>query len=350
MVKSILDHFLALASEDATENDPDSSELPTASTLDDRANLYLNAVYGMREFNGDEYASARAMLLDAMAADVGTDPKSDAADASILANPTTPGSGSDVHRRSNMVLSKDNFQSFETDLDTLFEIPDPTGAAYPSRQPFIDSRAQPFSRNPDRAALATLASASSIDLDGPTHLRRASSTGAPHQLGHKLRRWPFILMTGVASLVLVTITAAILPLVLPNPRNEPSKPGLVAQFSRSERELAPRNNSVGQTFFQDAAVRHSKNPDLAIRLSDLGNRLIMDGDLYGGRLVLADAASEGSAAAALSLGATFDPGEVRAPGKGSIDPEKATTWYVRAKQLGSLEAQARLDRLSNGQH
>jgi TPR repeat protein len=98
-----------------------------------------------------------------------------------------------------------------------------------------------------------------------------------------------------------------------------------------------------------AAKGQSKRPctGVAQRLLDLGNRLIASGDLYGGRLVLAEAATEGNASAALNLGSSFDPSEDGSMKKGSSDLEQAKLWYLRAKQLGEQNAQGRLDKLNS---
>src|SRR6266481_7285544 len=96
MTKSTLSQFLDLANEDVSDvsqGGQDPSEFLPAPTLDDRANLYLSAVYGMHEFNNDEYAAARTILLDAMAANVGPDVKSVTTDEAISTNPTKLGSG-----------------------------------------------------------------------------------------------------------------------------------------------------------------------------------------------------------------------------------------------------------------
>jgi len=45
----------------------DQMPLPT---LDERANLYLRAVYGDRDFTSEEYSRARNLMLKAMAADI----------------------------------------------------------------------------------------------------------------------------------------------------------------------------------------------------------------------------------------------------------------------------------------
>ena len=60
---------------------PEAEELPSdvsrktadqlrVPTLDERANLYLRAVRGKRDFGGKEYADARNCILDAMAAHI----------------------------------------------------------------------------------------------------------------------------------------------------------------------------------------------------------------------------------------------------------------------------------------
>jgi hypothetical protein len=63
------------------------------------------------------------------------------------------------------------------------------------------------------------------------------------------------------------------------------------------------------------ATRRLASSEVGERLSDLGNKLIAGGDVYGGRLILQEAANEGKASAALALGATFDPIEAKALGR-----------------------------------
>src|SRR5262249_58796517 len=53
-------------------------------TLDERANLYLRAVYGDRDFTNDEYSSARNLMLTAMAADIGARSDARSPDAALL--------------------------------------------------------------------------------------------------------------------------------------------------------------------------------------------------------------------------------------------------------------------------
>jgi TPR repeat protein len=87
--------------------------------------------------------------------------------------------------------------------------------------------------------------------------------------------------------------------------------------------------------------------------------LIGAGDIPNARLVLQQAAEAGNATAALELGATYDPIELAKLGvrdgtlpaasiKGKALPDiaMARTWYQKAKDLGSTEAQGRLENLA----
>jgi TPR repeat protein len=90
-----------------------------------------------------------------------------------------------------------------------------------------------------------------------------------------------------------------------------------------------------------------------------GRQLIVAGDIPNARLVLQQAAEAGNATAALELGATYDPIELAKLGvrdgslpaasiKGKALPDiaMARTWYQKAKDLGSTEAQGRLENLA----
>jgi hypothetical protein len=79
-----------------------------------------------------------------------------------------------------------------------------------------------------------------------------------------------------------------------------------------------------------------------------GQDYLKNGDLAAARLVLRRAVSGDDPQAALALGATFDPlvfGELGVLGF-QPDAAQARTWYQRAVQLGSNEAERRLARLS----
>ena len=72
-------------------------------------------------------------------------------------------------------------------------------------------------------------------------------------------------------------------------------------------------------------------------LIKLGQDFVRNSDFSSARLLLRRGAEAGSAAAALSLGETFDPlviQQLHAIGV-QPDPAEAREWYERAAQLGS---------------
>jgi TPR repeat protein len=83
-------------------------------------------------------------------------------------------------------------------------------------------------------------------------------------------------------------------------------------------------------------------------LVERGKHLIASGDLAGARVVLRRAAESTDADAALLLGSTYDPvilRELKTLGVAS-DLELARHWYGKAKELGSEEAQRRIQILA----
>jgi hypothetical protein len=78
-----------------------------------------------------------------------------------------------------------------------------------------------------------------------------------------------------------------------------------------------------------------------------GRRFVESGDFSSARPVYRRAAEAGYAEAAIALGETYDPrtlAERGAVGMGG-DVTQARLWYEKARELGSLEAPTRLDRL-----
>jgi hypothetical protein len=77
------------------------------------------------------------------------------------------------------------------------------------------------------------------------------------------------------------------------------------------------------------------------------NALVATGDLAGARLLYRRAAEAGNARAALTLAETYDPIVLETLGESGLAPNvtMARAWYKKAKELGSTEALARLERL-----
>lgn len=78
-----------------------------------------------------------------------------------------------------------------------------------------------------------------------------------------------------------------------------------------------------------------------------GEKALAQGSIADARMLLTHAAEHGIAEAALLLGSTYDPFELKRLGTIGIapEPERARHWYAIARQLGSPNAAARLKRL-----
>jgi len=75
--------------------------------------------------------------------------------------------------------------------------------------------------------------------------------------------------------------------------------------------------------------------------------LLAKSDVIGARTLYQRAAEMGSGSAALALGTTYDPKRLWSFGAFGMvgNRERAKQWYLRAKELGHPEANARLDQL-----
>jgi TPR repeat protein len=71
-----------------------------------------------------------------------------------------------------------------------------------------------------------------------------------------------------------------------------------------------------------------------------GQAFISQGDISAARAVLERAADAGDARAALALGATYDPNELKSMGVFGLKPDvaRAQAWYAKAVEYGSSEA------------
>jgi TPR repeat protein len=96
----------------------------------------------------------------------------------------------------------------------------------------------------------------------------------------------------------------------------------------------------------------SLTPQEINRLTNLGEKMLGQGDLATARRLLEHAAQARGAQAALLLGATYDPEGLRKMGVVGMRPdlEKAHMWYARAAEFGSSEASRRLAGLGQRAH
>jgi hypothetical protein len=162
--------------------------------------------------------------------------------------------------------------------------------------------------------------------------------------------------------------------------HEPS--GMKAVFAEPEPaqvkiHTAPSNVLLSspkriETLAMESKAVHQLGPEEIANLLKRGRELLDSGKISAARLIFEQAAQAGDASAALELGTTYDP---TIEGVGAYierltghhwssgsplgigdfvygmtierDMTKARVWYQKARDLGSSEAQARLDRLAD---
>jgi TPR repeat protein len=80
-----------------------------------------------------------------------------------------------------------------------------------------------------------------------------------------------------------------------------------------------------------------------------GRQFFESGDVSAARLLFRRAADSGDAAAAVAMGATYDPDVLAQRGVRGVpaDLNKARSWYEKAQELGSPEGPRRLEMLAN---
>ena len=93
---------------------------------------------------------------------------------------------------------------------------------------------------------------------------------------------------------------------------------------------------------------HVLDPEEIALLMKKGEQLLAVGDLVAARIAFQRAAETGDGTAAVALGATYDPTELRKRGVVGMgaDVSQARSWYQKAEKFGSPEARGRLDALA----
>lgn len=124
------------------------------------------------------------------------------------------------------------------------------------------------------------------------------------------------------------------------PKRAPSSPGQASETpppaARVEQSMPP-------------LVMRKLDPAEIEVLIKQGQEFVEAGDFVTARLVFQRAAEGGSAGAALSLGATYDPVVLQRLGVRGVeaDVNKARIWYERAKEFGAPDADRRINTLAN---
>ena len=132
-----------------------------------------------------------------------------------------------------------------------------------------------------------------------------------------------------------------------------SAPGVASSPNRTSDRAEPAAASPPSPSLAESAPvskpMRALDPDSIKLLMQQGEQFVSSGDLASARLVYRRAAEAGDAAAALALGATYDPvvlAKIGVRGMGA-DIEKARSWYEKAKEFGSPDAPRRLEMLAN---
>ena len=145
------------------------------------------------------------------------------------------------------------------------------------------------------------------------------------------------------------------------PQDDDHETSVIGEISSQETASRATSNPEGATLTMlppsaaDAepprerqAVR-ALDPDQLKLLIKQGEQFALAGDLVAARTLFKRAAEAGDAAAALALGATYDPivlAKLGVVGMGA-DVEQARSWYRRAESQGLAEATQRLHALAN---
>lgn len=307
----IVEALAASADRSAASDAPEPVDPMPLPTLDERANFYLQAVYGERRFTSQEYSAARGLILRTMA--------------------------DDIAARSNSRRSPEDALSL-TDASLLSEaLEQPRSAA---EHGFRDHQAAEWPVAGSRAGAPVVA-----------RVRHAVSQWRRLPLfpvGHVPRRVAAI--CGAAAVTAVAgywvagiaaswfapntpphdLTAEASP---PNPSSGPPTGSNPSVLAEAQRELETALNTV--------------RPDQIAALVKRGQELIAEGRFRLARMVLEQAADARSASAAFALGGTYDPLLARPSVRPDAPPDlaMARAWYERAKGLGSTEAAQRLSQL-----
>jgi hypothetical protein len=281
-------------------------------TLDERARLYLRAVHGDRDFTGKEHATARDLILDAMAADIAarserSSPQSLLQDNALLLPDLEPMT---VPRLRPDHDTGD--QGIEVQgIDDSDDVP-PAAAPVFSEQVSQRPRFSWFTENRILYGIATVCSAAAL----------AAALGYWAGTLSQTARVPDNSRLAVQA-----------PPADPSGRT-PSGSDF-RMMAEAQRELASALNVA------------RLSPDEIAALLKQGKELIALGRFRFARLVLEQAAEAKNASAAFALGQTYDPLMERSAVRPDAPPDLAIArvWYEKAKDLGSAEAARRLTQL-----
>jgi TPR repeat protein len=316
------------AAADAREP-PDQMPLPT---LDERANFYLRAVYGEREFTNEDYWRARNLILNAMAADIAAGSGARTPEGAWL--PAQFPAGDDHEHLSASVDASFTIAALESS-DEPGPVRSANGAAFGEHH-------APRAVEDSREAALALPRGS----QGFPHIRLP-----PVFSGRAARRTAAACAATAFAAAAVLWLVGIFPTAWLAPPSRDSRVAVQASPPEPSGRTPPGSRVMAEAEREVASALNAaqRRPDEVAALLKRGQELIADGKFRLARLVLEQAAEAGSAPAALALGRTYDPIPPERPSVRSdaaSDIAMARVWYQKAKDLGSAEAARRLGQLS----
>jgi hypothetical protein len=172
--------------------------------------------------------------------------------------------------------------------------------------------------------------AKDIQLKDPTRLTAPANMAAGAQPPNV--QTPNVQTPGVRSKTMVAMA--------------PSREDITTAYQSALQGRAPAAAAPAATAAPAAPVRRL-DPDELATLMTRAKGLLAAGDIPPARLLLERAADAQEPTAALMLAQTYDPAVLGTQDARNIIPdlEMARTWYQRAVQLGSAEAQRRLSQM-----
>jgi hypothetical protein len=123
--------------------------------------------------------------------------------------------------------------------------------------------------------------------------------------------------------------------------------GVIAAQTKAWLAVPPSASLAVPPPASPTSAAHKIDDTIAKDILAKADRLLAKNDVIGARTLYQQAAELGSGSAALALGTTYDPKRLWSFGAFGMvgNRERAKQWYLRAKELGHPEANARLDQL-----
>jgi hypothetical protein len=344
MMKARLDQLFALEAPDKSAADSTQLRLPT---LEERVELYLRAVYGEREVTREEYLRARDLILDVMATPFSGD--------TVVGPANKPSGPVDLPGRpvslADQTISWDSSRALSEFALRLGPVQQAASA-----RPSDELEGPPT--GPDARVGSPAAMPPAWKLSKHRRFIGGFSVGFTAVL---------LLGVGIHIVTLFSIDGGQMTAIAPDPGFVSPPPASLEIYAQ------PVQRSEGVAVLQQRTPSKLQLNDEEIgTLVARGRELIQAGDIDRARLVLEQAAEAGNATAALELGGTYDPvilleiqdkriQEKRVPPSAFspaglsppgihplvADLALAKAWYEKARDLGSTEATALLDRLGN---